>query len=141
MLAADRGRIVSIASAAGLAGSANLTDYSGSKFAAVGFMESLRAELRDAGSSVSTLTICPFYINTGMFDGVKSGSPLLKIQAPEPSATKILDTIASTKQELLLPGMVYSVRYFRLLPVAVFDWLADQFGINKAMKTFRGRKR
>jgi hypothetical protein len=37
--------------------------------------------------------------------------------------------------------MVYAVRYFRLLPVAVFDWLADQFGINKAMKTFRGRKK
>jgi all-trans-retinol dehydrogenase (NAD+) len=104
-------------------------------------MESLRAELRDASSAVSTLTVCPFYINTGMFDGVKSGSPLLAIQPAEPSAQKILDTIASTKQELLLPGMVYSVRFFRLLPVRVFDWLADAFGINKAMKTFRGRKK
>lgn len=141
MLAADRGRVVTIASAAGLAGSATLTDYSGSKYAAVGFMESLRAELRDASSAVSTLTVCPFYINTGMFDGVKSGSPLLAIQPAEPSAQKILDTIASTKQELLLPGMVYSVRFFRLLPVRVFDWLADAFGINKAMKTFRGRKK
>jgi all-trans-retinol dehydrogenase (NAD+) len=140
MLTRDHGRVVTIASAAGLAGSATLTDYSGSKYAAVGFMESLRAELRDASSAVSTLTVCPFYINTGMFDGVKSGSPLLKIQPAEPSANKILDTIASTKQELLLPGMVYSVRFFRLLPVRVFDWLADAFGINKAMKTFRGRK-
>jgi len=141
MLKADHGRIVTIASAAGLAGSATLTDYSGSKYAAVGFMESLRAELRDASSAVSTLTVCPFYINTGMFDGVKSGSPLLKIQPAEPSAIRILDAIESTKRELLLPGMVYAVRYFRLLPVAVFDWLADQFGINKAMKTFRGRKK
>ena len=141
MLNRDRGRVVTIASAAGLAGSATLTDYSGSKFAAVGFMESLRAELRDGSSSVSTLTVCPFYINTGMFDGVKSGSPLLAIQPADPSAQKILDAIESTKRELLLPGMVRSVRYFRLLPVAVFDWLADAFGINKAMKTFRGRSK
>lgn len=135
----DSGRLVAIASAAGLAGSATLTDYSGSKYAAVGFMESLRAELRDQASSVTTLTVCPFYINTGMFDGVKSGSPLLKIQEADPSAEAILNAIESPKRELLLPGMVYSVRVFRLLPVAVFDWIADVFGINKAMKTFRGR--
>jgi all-trans-retinol dehydrogenase (NAD+) len=140
MLERDSGRLVTIASAAGLAGSATLTDYSGSKYAAVGFMESLRAELRDGGSSVSCLTVCPFYINTGMFDGVKSGSPLLKITEAEPSATRILNAIESTKRELLMPGMVYSVRYLRLLPVVVFDWFADAFGINKAMKTFRGRR-
>lgn len=140
MLERDTGRLVTIASAAGLAGSSKLTDYSGSKHAAVGFMESLRAELRDSGSSVSTLTVNPFYINTGMFDGVKSGSPLLPIQDPDVATTAILNAVESTKRELLLPGMVYSVRVFRLLPTAVFDWIADAFGINKAMKTFRGRR-
>lgn len=75
-----------------------------------------------------------------MFDGVKSGSPLLPIQDPDQSTTKILDAIESTKRELLLPGMVYSVRVFRLLPTAVFDWIADAFGVNKTMKTFRGRR-
>lgn len=140
MLARDSGRLVTIASAAGLAGSATLTDYAASKYAAVGFMESLRAELRDKASSVTALTVCPFYINTGMFDGVKSGSPLLPIQEAPVATDKILDAIESTKRELLLPGMVYSVRVFRLLPPAVFDWIADAFGINKAMKTFRGRQ-
>ena len=135
----DSGRLVTIASAGGLAGSATQTDYAGSKFAAVGFTESLRAELRDDSSGVSTLTVCPFFINTEMFDGVKSGSPLLPIQDQHLSTTKILDAIESRKRELLLPGMVYTVRIFRLLPTAVFDFLADAFGINKAMKTFRGR--
>jgi all-trans-retinol dehydrogenase (NAD+) len=140
MLARDTGRLVTIASAAGLAGSSRLTDYSGSKHAAIGFMESLRAELRDRGSSVSALTVNPFYINTGMFDGVKSGSSLLPIQNQDEATHKILNAVESTKRELLLPGMVYSVRVFRLLPTALFDWIADAFGINKAMKTFRGRK-
>ncbi len=140
MLDRDSGRLVTIASAAGLAGSARQTDYSASKHAAVGFMEALRAELRDSGSSVTTLTVNPFYINTGMFDGVKSGSPLLPIQDQNEATGKILDAVESTKRELLLPGMVYSVRIFRLLPPALFDWIADAFGINKAMKTFRGRR-
>lgn len=136
----DSGRLVTIASAGGLAGSAHQTDYAGSKFAAVGFMESLRAELRDDASAVTTLTVCPYYINTGMFDGVKSGSPLLKIQDQHHSTTVILNAIESRKRELLLPGMVYAVRVLRLLPTAAFDFMADAFGINKAMKTFRGRK-
>ena len=140
MVERDQGRLVTIASAAGLAGSSKLTDYSGSQHAAVGFMESLRAELRDQGSGVSTLTVNPFYINTGMFDGVKSGSPLLPIQDQHRATEAILGAIESPKRELLLPGMVYSVRIFRLLPPAVFDWIADAFGINKAMKTFKGRR-
>lgn len=42
MLEKNRGHIVSTASAAGLFGVAGLCDYCASKFAAVGFMESLR---------------------------------------------------------------------------------------------------
>jgi hypothetical protein len=66
---------------------------------------------------------------------------LLKIQDPGPSTEAILDAIQSGQRELLLPSMVRSVRYLRLLPVTWFDWFADIFGINKAMKTFRGRRR
>lgn len=73
MIANKKGHIVSIASMAGLAGSPMLTDYTGSKFGAVGINESLRTELlmKGMGSLVKTTLICPFYINTGMFDGVK----------------------------------------------------------------------
>src|SRR5690625_5771660 len=64
MLERDRGAVVTIASAAGLTGVARQTDYSASKWAAVGFTESLRSELRAEGSRVGTLVVCPFYINT-----------------------------------------------------------------------------
>src|SRR5699024_3174120 len=50
MLERDRGAVVTIASAAGLTGVARQTDYSASKWAAVGFTESLRSELRAEGS-------------------------------------------------------------------------------------------
>lgn len=69
-----KGHIVSIASLAGMGGAPRLTDYCASKFAAVGFEESLRAELQDEGyPDIKSTVVCPFYINTGMFDGVQTG--------------------------------------------------------------------
>lgn len=72
MLKNNQGHIVSIASAAGVVGVAKSSDYSASKFAAFGFDESLRTELKKFGSKVKTTCICPYYINTGMFEGAKS---------------------------------------------------------------------
>jgi len=139
MLAADAGRIVTIASAAGFSGVAKQTDYSASKHAAVGFTESLRAELRQKNSAVTTLTVAPYYVNTGMFDGVKSGSSLLPIQEAPATVERILDAIESVRREVLIPKMVWTVRLFRLLPATWFDTIADLFGINRSMATFRGR--
>lgn len=73
MLARNHGHVVTIASVAGLFGVNGLVDYCASKFAAVGFDESLRAELWvSKKTGVHTTVVCPYYINTGMFDGVKT---------------------------------------------------------------------
>jgi all-trans-retinol dehydrogenase (NAD+) len=140
MVARNRGCVVTIASAAGLVGVAQQTDYSASKFAAVGFMESLRAELRAQDSSVNTLTVCPFYINTGMFDGVQTKFPaLLPILDEVVVAGQILDSIERGRAMLVLPWFARTLPLVRLLPIRVFDRVADFFGINKTMEFFRGR--
>lgn len=73
MLKRNHGFVITIASAAGLIGVAGLNEYCASKFAAFGFAESLRFELQKGGyTGVKSLAVCPFYINTGMFDGVKA---------------------------------------------------------------------
>jgi all-trans-retinol dehydrogenase (NAD+) len=54
MLELNKGHIVTIASAAGVIGSAGLADYSASKYAAIGFDESLRIELSNNKSNVKT---------------------------------------------------------------------------------------
>lgn len=73
MMKRNSGHIVSIASSAGLFGVAGLADYCASKFAAVGFMESIRAELAAMGlTGIHTTVVCPYFINTGMFDRVRS---------------------------------------------------------------------
>ena len=52
-LKASRGRIVAVASLAGLVGVPERTAYSSTKFAMVGFFEALRAELVESGVSVT----------------------------------------------------------------------------------------
>uniref|UniRef100_A0A914HD60 GAR domain-containing protein n=1 Tax=Globodera rostochiensis TaxID=31243 RepID=A0A914HD60_GLORO len=72
MIEQRRGHIVNVASLAGVAGINGLADYCASKFGTVGFSEALRLELIELGVPITVTTVCTYYINTGMFDGVRS---------------------------------------------------------------------
>ncbi len=140
MIERDRGLIVTIASAGGLTGVAKQTDYSASKFAAIGFMESLRAELRKMHSAVRTLVVCPYYTNTGMFAGVRTKVPaLLPTLAPEDVVTQIADAIESGRQRLIMPAFASTVLLVKAFPPVVADRIIDLFGINSTMDGFVGR--
>ena len=142
MVERDRGLIVTIASAAGLVGVARQTDYSGSKFAAVGFTESLGAELRAEGSAVRTLTVCPYYVNTGMFRGVTTRFPrLLPIQQPKAVAVQILRAIERGRTRLVTPPFAATIYALRLLPTPLADRILDLFGLNHGMDRFVGHGR
>ncbi|SMX85060.1 MULTISPECIES: SDR family oxidoreductase [unclassified Brevibacterium] len=141
MIERDRGSVVTISSAAGFVGVARQTDYSASKFAAVGFTESLRAELRADGHNVNTLVVCPFYINTGMFEGVTTKFPrLLPILEETNVATNVLDSIESGREQLAMPSLVRILPGARMLPTRAFDKLMDFLGVNKTMDHFTGRR-
>ena len=140
MLERNRGHIVTIASAAGLAGTSKLTDYCSSKFAAVGFDESLRVELKRQDSRVLTTVVCPFYTDTGMFEGVRTRFPwLLPILDPEYVVRRIVRAIEKDRRRLIMPRFVYTGWPTRLLPVAWFDALMAFFGVSHSMDEFRGR--
>ena len=140
MTARGGGHLVTVSSAAGLIGSARETDYAASKFAAVGFNEALRQELRRSAPGVKTTVVCPFYIDTGMFAGVKTRFPLLlPILKEQDVADRILKAIQHDEPLVQMPFMVRSLPAMRLLPVWAFDRLADLFGINSAMDAFSGR--
>jgi len=140
MIERNSGHIVTISSAAGIIGVKGLSDYCAGKFAAFGFDEALRMELRRMKSKIKTTIICPFFINTGMFDGVKTRFPLvLPILKKEYAAKKIVKAVLKNKIRLIMPRFVYSVYLLRLLPPAFMDWVADLFGISNAMDDFKGR--
>jgi all-trans-retinol dehydrogenase (NAD+) len=75
MLKNNKGHVVTISSLSGFVGTPGLSEYSGSKAAATAIDETLRLEFKKRNSSVKTTCICPFFINTGMFDGAKSTFP------------------------------------------------------------------
>jgi all-trans-retinol dehydrogenase (NAD+) len=140
MLARDRGHVVTIASAGGLVGTARLVDYCASKHAAVGFDESLRLELRRQRSRVRTTVVCPFFVRTGMFEGVKTRFPrLLPILEPSYVADRIVDAIRKDRRRVILPRFVYTTWLARLLPVGAFDAVMHYLGINQSMDEFTGR--
>jgi all-trans-retinol dehydrogenase (NAD+) len=142
MIARNRGHVVTIASASGLIGVARLADYSASKWAAVGFDESLRAELRRTAPGVITTVVCPFYIDTGMFRGVKSRFPfLLPILKEDDAATRIVGAIATNRRRLMMPWLCHFVPLLRALPVRLFDWAADFLGVNVVDEGFRRPRR
>jgi all-trans-retinol dehydrogenase (NAD+) len=140
MIQQKRGHIVTVASAAGLSGTSRLTDYCSSKFAAVGFDESLRLELKRLGHSVRTTVVCPYYIDTGMFSGVKTRFPwLLPILDPGYATWKILQAIEQDRQRLIMPRFVLAVLMVKGLPPWLFDAVTGFFGVNRTMDEFKGR--
>lgn len=140
MIQRNTGHVVTISSAAGIIGVTGLADYSASKFAAFGFHEAIRMELRRLRSRVDTTVVCPFFIKTGMFSGASTRFPfLLPILDSEYAARRIVKAVLRRKKRLLLPGFVYSVYLARLLPVAAFDAIVDFFGISHSMDAFTGR--
>ncbi|NXE92262.1 RDHE2 dehydrogenase, partial [Menura novaehollandiae] len=142
MIASNHGHLVSIASSAGLCGINHLADYCASKFAVVGFAESIDIEMRSLRKTgVKTTIVCPCVINTGMFDGVKIKWPrLLPILDPEYVAERIITAVRHNQEMLLMPRISYVLYVLKsFLPVKASLLLFDYFGSSDAMSTFKGR--
>ncbi len=140
MIGSNNGHIVTIASAGGIVGSARLVDYSASKFAAFGFDEALRAELKKQKRNIQTTVVCPYFIKGELFAGVKTRfSFLLPILDPDDVAERIVSGIGRKKRRVIMPLMVYATWLLRLLPVDIFDWVVTLLGVNSSMDEFYGR--
>jgi all-trans-retinol dehydrogenase (NAD+) len=85
MIQKKRGHIVTIASMAGLSSAPGMSDYNASKYGAVGLDEAVRLELQKNGHSdyIKTTCICPYFIDTGMFDGANGAFPFYLLSAKE----------------------------------------------------------
>lgn len=140
MIEKRQGHIVTIASAAGLLGTPRQTDYAASKHAAVGFDDALRAELHYGGHhGIRTTVVCPYFVSTGMFDGVRS--PLIPILRPEPTVDAIIRAIRRNRARLFLPWIVRLIYLSRLYPTWLFDAAVGWLGGDRAMDAFTGRSR
>ncbi|OMJ76213.1 hypothetical protein SteCoe_24470 [Stentor coeruleus] len=141
MLKANKGHIVTIASVAGLGGVSKMTDYCASKYAAVGIDDSLRNELRQQKSAVKTTCVCPYYINTGMFDGVSTKFTfLLPMLKEEYVSEQIVEAIRYNVPIIMMPRIMYLAIFLKgLLPTCAIDIIGEILGLQESMETFKGR--
>lgn len=130
-LKAARGRIVPVASLAGLTGVPARSGYCASKHAVVGFFDSLRIEL--AGSGVSITTICPDFvvseIHRRALDG--EGRPLgtspmqeSKIMSAEECAALMVRAMAARRRMLITSTRGRLGRYLKLFAPGLIDRIA-----------------
>jgi all-trans-retinol dehydrogenase (NAD+) len=132
--------IVLIASVAGQAGTCQLTDYCSSKFAAVGFEESLRLELLNANmTGIKSTIVMPYFINTGMFDGFKS--PILPALQPDVVADEIISGVLSEAEHVVVPKILYVINTLKtMLPTKAYYKLYEALGGFEVMSDFTGRQ-
>ncbi len=140
MMVKNSGSICNIASSAGLISNPKMSVYAASKWATTGWSDSLRLEMKQLDKNINVTTIMPFFINTGMFDGVKS--KLLPILDPEKTAEKIIRAIEKNTKMLAMPLPYWFIRLSQgILPIPAFEWVMQHiFGIYDTMKDFKGRQ-
>jgi short-subunit dehydrogenase len=126
MQARGGGKLVGIASVAGIRGLPGHGAYSSSKAAVISYCESLRGEMKEYG--VPVLTILPGYIATPLTSKNKYSMPFL--MQPEAFADKAYKAIEGNVSYRVIPWQMGGVaKLLRLLP----NWLFD--------KAFKGRPR
>nr|CAH0113315.1 unnamed protein product [Daphnia galeata] len=140
MIMQDQGHIVTIASLAGLSGCHRLVDYCASKFAAVGFDESLRTELTvDGRKGVKTTVVCPFFVKTPLFAGIQS--KILPVLEPETVANETIDAILTEQPICLVPSRLSILLGLKsMLPVKALISTYKAFGLDETMNAFEGPK-
>ena len=140
LIARPSAHLVQIASASALVGLPYGSTYASSKWAVLGFSESIRAELAEAGHRhVGVTAVCPSYVQTGMFDGARAPwlTPML---TPARVARLTVEAILRNRPVVLAPWMIAVTPLLKaVLPRSVFDALAARFGATTSMASWRGR--
>ena len=139
MKAQGSGHICNITSSAGMLALPKMSLYAASKWAALGWSESLGIELEREKSPVKVTTIAPYFINTGMFDGIRS---FFKIQEPEKVARKILNAVEHNRRYKGIPFGEHFIRLMQgIFPYHLFNFVfGDICGLYTVMDHFTGRK-
>ncbi len=140
MLKRNCGHLVNVSSAAGTLSNPYMSVYTASKWGALGWSDSVRIEMQKMKSNVRVTSVAPYYINTGMFDGIKS--KVFPILEPEWASRQIIKSIEKNR---IFAGIPFGFHFIRMmqaiLPFKIFDWIFGEiFGLYHVMDNFTGRK-
>ncbi|KAH7953179.1 hypothetical protein HPB49_005758 [Dermacentor silvarum] len=83
-------------------------------------------------------TVCPFFINTGMFAGVEPG--VFGFLRPEYVADETIEAVLRDKPLLIMPRVFYSLVALKtMVPMRVLFIGAQLMNTQKAMTHYYGR--
>jgi all-trans-retinol dehydrogenase (NAD+) len=140
MMEKKQGHIINLSSAAGLMGVPDLSSYCASKHAVLGFSESVQFELFRAGlKDINITCICPSYVATGMFDGVKPPKGTKWLTTDE-MAEKIFKSMQKNKTRLIVPRMTKIAGMSKLMSAKRLYKLQKFLKVDTSMSGWTGRK-
>ena len=133
MRARDGGAIVNVCSAVVFHGVPLMTSYSGAKAAVRAFGQSLRIELRLAGSRVRVCTLFPPAINTPFFEHAVShmgfpARPVPPVYRTEVAARGVYHCATGRGGESLLTGTVLAYTWLARLSPSLAGYLVSKSG-------------
>lgn len=133
-------RILNVASASGTLAVPRMSVYAASKWAVIGWSDSLRLELVAAGHPIAVTTLIPSYIRTGMFEGAR-GPLLTPLMEPGHVVERAWRGMLAGRARVQLPWTVQLGGTLRnLLPQPVWDVVAGRvFKVYSSMEHFTGR--
>ena len=131
MVERGRGHIINVASAVGRVPVADGASYAASKFAAVGFSESTRLELKPHGIDVTV--ILPGIVRTELAAGVPDARGVKSLK-PEDVAEVIESAIRKPRPELWVPTWTRSMaKATGILPLRVQEAIGRAFKADRVM--------
>ena len=139
MIEANEGHILNLASASGFIGVPGAAAYASSKWAVIGLSESVRYEIRNMHKNIKFTIVCPSYVSTGMFEGVRPprGTGFL---SPKRIVNAMYDAFKKDKLYVLEPFMVKLTPTLKaLLPPTLFDFMHTTLGLDKGASGLTGR--
>ena len=134
-------RMLNLASAAGFTPNPRMAVYAASKWAVIGWSDSVRLELKQAGfDHVKVTTVCPYYVRTGMFEGARS-APLLPLLDPAEVVDEAWTAMLAGRPFVVLPKTVMLSEMLKgVVPTGMRDFIADHvIGVYHTMEDFTGR--
>ena len=140
LLSREDAHLVNVASASGFIGLPHGSTYASSKWAVIGFSESIELELKMQGrDNVHVTTVCPSYVSTGLFDGAKP--PMLTTMlTPDRLADLVTSAVLRNKSQVLAPWLVKLTPPLKgLLPASLFNAVSGLLGATSSMTQWKGR--
>jgi short-subunit dehydrogenase len=139
LLARPAAHVVNIASASAVVALPMATTYAATKWAVLGFCESLREELRVQGHRhVGVTAICPSLIATGLFDGAQPAR-FTRWLTPEAVADAVVRAVEKNREFVMLPGSVrWMHRLCRGWPRSWYRAACRWLGVSRTMTDWHG---